>query len=88
MAAPSTAANSPGVFLIKRAIELDTNKRYEEALVCYKEGIELLLDESKGVQDVKVKLAFREKISSYIERAEKVKKIVDEIKECNCSFYF
>jgi hypothetical protein len=33
--------------------------------------------------DDKKKLAFREKICNYIERAEKLKKIVNEIKECN-----
>jgi hypothetical protein len=40
----------------------------------------------KAITDDKRKLAFREKICNYIDRAEKLKKIVDEIKECNKTF--
>ena len=29
--------------LLKRAVELDTSKRYTEALPCYQEGLDLLL---------------------------------------------
>jgi hypothetical protein len=36
----------------------------------------------KAITDEKRKLAFRDKIRSYLERAEKLKKLVDEIKEC------
>ena len=35
-----------------------------------------------GITEEKRKLAFREKICSYIDRAEKLKRLVDEIKEC------
>ncbi len=41
------ASDESGIHLIKRAIELDTNKRYADALVCYREGIELLMDSIK-----------------------------------------
>ena len=34
--------------------------------------------------DEKRKEGFREKIRTYIDRAEKLKKLVDEIKECKC----
>ena len=34
---------SAAIHLLKRAVEFDSNKRYPEALVCYREGIELLL---------------------------------------------
>lgn len=42
------ASDDSGIVLIKRAIELDTNKRYADALVCYREGIELLMDSIKS----------------------------------------
>ena len=32
------------IALLKRAVELDIEKRYTEALVCYKEGLQLLLE--------------------------------------------
>ena len=73
--------DSAGIVLIKRAIELDNCKRYTEAFSCYTEGIQLLMDALKTVTDDKKKVAFREKISEYIDRAQKVKKLVDEIKE-------
>lgn len=34
------------------------------------------------IQDPKKKLAFREKLCSYIDRAEVLKKLIAEIKEC------
>lgn len=34
--------------ILKRAVDLDNNKRYTEALVCYQEGIQVLIDVSKG----------------------------------------
>lgn len=42
------SSETAGVHLIRRAVELDSNKRYAEALVCYREGIELLLDTLKS----------------------------------------
>ena len=36
------------ISLLKRAVELDTKKRYTEALVCYKEGLNLLMEVIKG----------------------------------------
>jgi hypothetical protein len=42
-------ADPAGIVLIKRAVELDENKRYAEALVCYREGIELLMDTFKSI---------------------------------------
>ena len=43
------SSDESGIHLIKRAIELDTNKRYTDALVCYREGIELLMDSIKSI---------------------------------------
>lgn len=33
--ASNGSTDTAGICLIKRAVELDTNKRYAEALVCY-----------------------------------------------------
>lgn len=40
----STAA----VAVLKRAVELDAESRYQQALVCYQEGIDMLLQVLKG----------------------------------------
>jgi hypothetical protein len=42
------ASNDAGIHLIRRAVELDGNRRYAEALLCYKEGVELLMDTLKS----------------------------------------
>lgn len=34
--------------ILKRGVELDTKKRYTEALVCYQEGLQILVDKIKG----------------------------------------
>ena len=36
-------SDSAAITLLKRAVELDLSKRYTEALVCYQEGLQLLL---------------------------------------------
>ena len=38
----------------------------------------------KGIHDDKKKAAFRAKIGDYFDRAEKLKRLIDEIKECKC----
>ena len=38
-----------GIKIIKRAIELDSTKRYTESLICYQEGIQILMQAMKGV---------------------------------------
>jgi hypothetical protein len=40
---------SAAIHLLKKAVNFDTEKRFNEALVCYTEGIELLLKALKGV---------------------------------------
>lgn len=37
--------------ILKRGVELDTKKRYTEALVCYQEGLQILVDKMKGNLD-------------------------------------
>lgn len=36
------------VSVLKRAVELDQGGRFQESLVCYQEGIQLLMDVLKG----------------------------------------
>lgn len=40
---------SAAVNILKRGVELDTKKRYTEALVCYQEGLQILVDKMKGM---------------------------------------
>ena len=42
-------SDSAAITLLKRAVELDLSKRYTEALVCYKEGLQLLLEYIKVI---------------------------------------
>lgn len=34
--------------VLKRAVELDTSKRYTEAIICYQEGAQLLIEAIKA----------------------------------------
>ncbi|XP_028371196.1 MIT domain-containing protein 1 isoform X3 [Phyllostomus discolor] len=67
--------------VLKRAVELDSESRYQQALVCYQEGIDLLLQVLKGTQDDTKKCNLRKKISGYMDRAENIKKYLDQEKE-------
>ncbi|TKC41881.1 hypothetical protein EI555_011394 [Monodon monoceros] len=73
----STAA----VTVIKRALELESESRYPQALVCYQEGIDMLLQVLKGTKDVTKKCNLRKRISDYMDRAENIKKYLDQEKE-------
>lgn len=37
------------ISVLKRAVELDQSGRFQESLVCYQEGIQLLIDVLKGL---------------------------------------
>lgn len=69
------------VSVLKRAVELDQNNRFQESLVCYQEGIKLLLDTLKAVKDESKKGHYRGMIKSYIDRAEQIKSHVNKLKE-------
>lgn len=36
------------ISLLKRAVELDSSRRFDEAVTCYQEGLQLLLEVLKG----------------------------------------
>ena len=60
--------------VLQRATELDTKQNFPEALVCYQEGLSLLLDSLKATTDAADRQRIREKIESYMVRAETLKK--------------
>lgn len=69
------------ISVLKRAVELDQSSRFQESLVCYQEGIQLLIDVLKAVKEDSKKLHYREKIKGYMDRAEQIKVHVNQLKE-------
>ena len=66
--------------ILQRATELDTKQNFSEALVCYQEGLGLLMESLKSNTVAADRQKIREKIESYMARAEKLKKLVEEQK--------
>ncbi|XP_075923517.1 MIT domain-containing protein 1 isoform X1 [Petromyzon marinus] len=69
------------VSVLSRAVDLDRESRLPEALVCYQEGIQLLIDILKAIKEDAKKSHYRQKIEVYMERAEKIKQQVNIQKE-------
>ncbi|XP_033646313.1 MIT domain-containing protein 1-like isoform X1 [Asterias rubens] len=69
------------ITVLKRAVELDGKGRFTESLVCYQEGLNLLMEVLKVTTDDVKKQAFRTRIREYMDRAEKVKQHVEQEKE-------
>ncbi|KAL6101039.1 mitd1 [Pungitius sinensis] len=70
------------ISVLKRAVELDHSGRVQESLVCYQEGIQLLMDVMKAtVKDESKRGHYREKIKGYMDRAEQIKVHVNQMKE-------
>ncbi|XP_003794388.1 MIT domain-containing protein 1 [Otolemur garnettii] len=69
------------VTMLQRAVKLDAEYKYPQALICYQEGIDLLLQVMKGTKDCTKKSNLRDKISGYMERAENIKKYLAQEKE-------
>ncbi|KAM7407181.1 hypothetical protein PAMA_003083 [Pampus argenteus] len=69
------------ISVLKRAVELDQGSRFQESLVCYQEGIQLLIDVLKAVKDDSKKGHYRDKIKGYMDRAEQIKAHVNQMKE-------
>ncbi|KAF6717064.1 MIT domain-containing protein 1 [Oryzias melastigma] len=69
------------VSVLKRAVDLDQNGRFQESLVCYQEGIQLLMDVLKAVRDESKRGHYRERIKGYMDRAEQIKAHVNQVKE-------
>ncbi|KAM9850834.1 MIT domain-containing protein 1 [Aulostomus maculatus] len=69
------------ISVLKRAVELDQSGRFLESLVCYQEGIQLLMDVLKAVKDESKRGHYRDKIKGYMDRAEQIKAHVNQLKE-------
>lgn len=69
------------VTVLTRATELDGQNRLGEALVCYQEGIQLLILCLKDEKSESKRAAFKSKAEQYMERAEKLKIYVAQQKE-------
>ena len=73
------SSDKAAIALLRRAVEYDSNKRKSEALVCYKEGLQLLMNvitelkKGGGANENKQKLkAYQAKASEYMNRAEQL----------------
>ncbi|XP_013148672.1 PREDICTED: MIT domain-containing protein 1-like isoform X2 [Papilio polytes] len=73
--------DSMAVNILKRGVEFDTKKRYTEALVCYQEGLQILIDRMKEECDDDVKKYLKERVEDYMGRAENIKKLIAKQKE-------
>ncbi|XP_054127672.1 MIT domain-containing protein 1 [Melozone crissalis] len=67
------ALERAGAETLKRAVQLDEASRFQESLVCYQEGIDLLLQARKATTDEAKKHRYQQKISEYLTRAEEIK---------------
>ncbi|KAM6095788.1 MIT domain-containing protein 1 isoform 2-T2 [Chlamydotis macqueenii] len=77
----AAALERAGAETVKRAVELDLASRFQESLVCYQEGIDLLLQVVKATKDEAKKHRYRQKISEYMTRAEDIKKHIEKEKQ-------
>jgi len=68
------------VNILKRAVELDNASRFTESIVCYQEGLGLLIEVSKNITDKNKKQHFQQRISNYMDRAEQLKKHIEKEK--------
>ncbi|GJQ73929.1 hypothetical protein Trydic_g18863 [Trypoxylus dichotomus] len=71
---------SSAASILQRGVELDTKQRYTEALICYQEGLQILVDSMKNSTGNK-KIYLRNKIEEYMNRAEQIKEKVAKLKE-------
>ncbi|XP_071452850.1 MIT domain-containing protein 1-like [Hetaerina americana] len=69
------------VSILTRAVKLDNGKRHTEALVCYQEGLELLMKSMKSSNCPAKKAKLRRKVEEFMDRAEKLKTYVEQEKE-------
>ncbi|XP_068038822.1 MIT domain-containing protein 1 [Anomalospiza imberbis] len=77
----TAALERAGTETVRRAVQLDAASRFQESLVCYQEGIDLLLQVVKATTDEAKKHRYRQKISEYMTRAENIKKHIEKEKQ-------
>nr|XP_033327732.1 MIT domain-containing protein 1-like [Megalopta genalis] len=71
---------SAAASVLKRAVEMDKGEQYTMALVLYQEGVQILLDTMKETKDPVTKKRFGTRASEYLDRAEKLKALIDKKK--------
>ncbi|GFR58817.1 MIT domain-containing protein 1-like [Elysia marginata] len=74
---------SSAISILKRAVELDNSRRFEESMTCYQEGVGLLMQVLKSVSDQSKRQKYRQKIEEYLKRAEELKIFVKVEKEAS-----
>ncbi|BHF60813.1 MIT domain-containing protein 1 [Sparganum proliferum] len=67
---------SVGAGLVARALELEEKNKLTESLVCYEEGIGLLIKGLRLCSDKDFKCSLKAKIESYMTRAEGLKELI------------
>ncbi|CAK9303243.1 unnamed protein product [Gordionus sp. m RMFG-2023] len=68
--------------LLQRAVDLEHNNRLTEALVCYQESLEIYINQLKLCNEEGAKkVALRKCVSSYMDKAEKLKSLIEAKKE-------
>ncbi|RXG60179.1 MIT domain-containing protein 1 [Armadillidium vulgare] len=77
----SVGSENAAIQVLTRAIQLDSENKYSEAVTCYEQGIRLLLESLKASNDEDKKKHFRKKIDEYLSRAEIMKKASLQEKE-------
>lgn len=68
------------VAVLKRAVELDQDHRWTEAMISYQNGLQLLMDVLKDMPGGKKRDAFRQKAGDYMDRAERLKRLIEDEK--------
>ncbi|XP_012582939.1 PREDICTED: MIT domain-containing protein 1 isoform X2 [Condylura cristata] len=84
MALPSPKIDpeyAAAVAVLKRAVELDSEFRYLQALAFYEKGMDMLLQVLKGTKEDTKRCNLRKKITEYMDRAEHLKRYLDQEKE-------
>jgi len=66
-----------GIKIVNEAIVLDNEGKYQEALEKYQHAIEYLMTGNKYEKNPQTKVMVQKKLKEYMERAENVKKIID-----------
>lgn len=81
MALQNSLQESGATALLKRAVELDREGRLHESLISYQAGLEQLLQVLKGAKSDEARHHLRTKVNEYMDRAEAIRKLIDEQKE-------
>ena len=64
--------------VIKKAIECESDERFDESIACYRKAIETLLTSLPKDKCLQRQASVKRRISQYISKAENLTKIVDE----------